>query len=222
MQNRVHIPIHTILVPAGAEYKAVKRGLTNVQNAPQLVAIPAGPQGLEAFLCDWQVPKPNDHLLLMGLGGSLVSKYGVGETIAIQKIWNPVTEEIFECNAELTEWLVQQLKITAGTGVTSDRIITSAKEKQQMGRTYSAVVVDMEGAVLLKDLSARVGIIRVISDSCESDLPDIEEAIAPNGSLKPIQIAISFAKKPKAAIQLIKGSLMALNELEALTYRLFS
>lgn len=217
MQDKVH----TILVPAGAEYKAVKRGLGKVQNGPQLVAIPAGPQGLEIFLRDWSVPELSGKgLLLMGLGGSLASKYKVGEAIALQKIWNHVTGQIFECDAEITQRLVQQLTIESGIGVSCDCIITSAAEKQQLGDTYSAAIVDMEAAVLLETLSVAVGIVRVISDNCQGDLPDIGDAIAPDGSLRPVQMAISFAKKPKAAIRLIRGSLRALEKLEEVAYKL--
>ena len=223
MPHKNHTIIHTVLVPAGAEYKAVKQGLSRVQNAPLLVAIPAGPQGLEAFLRDGQVAKLNRKgWLLMGLGGSLASGYGIGEPVALQKIWNHLTGEILECDAEITEWLVRRLEIETGIGVTCDRIITTVQQKQQLGQTYRADVVDMEGAILLKSLSVTGGIVRVISDDCEGDLPDIGEAIAPNGSLKPVQMALGFAKKPKAALRLIRGSLKALKELEALTYRLFS
>ncbi|EDX84018.1 hypothetical protein S7335_1715 [Synechococcus sp. PCC 7335] len=218
MQDKVH----TILVPAGAEYRAVKRGLDKAQHAPQLVAIPAGPQGLETFLRDWSMPELGGKgLLLIGLGGSLVSKYRVGEAIALEKIWNHATGQIFECDAEITQWLAQRLTIEAGIGVACDRIITSATEKQQLRDTYSADVVDMEAAVLLKTLSAAVGIVRVISDDCKSDLPDIGNAITPDGSLRPVQLAIGFIQKPKAAIRLISGSLTALKALEELTRRAF-
>ncbi|MBE9062202.1 hypothetical protein [cf. Phormidesmis sp. LEGE 11477] len=215
--------VHTILVPAGAEYKAVKRGLSNIQNAPRLVAIPAGPQGLKTFLRDWPVPELNGKgLLLMGLGGSLANEHGIGEAIALQKIWHHASQEIFECDVETTQRLAHRLAIAIGTGVTCDHIITAAKEKQQLGDTYSADVVDMEAAVLLKNLSVAVGVVRVISDDCQGDLPDIGNAIAPDGSLKPVQLAIGFVKKPKAAIRLISGSLTALKALEDLTHRAFS
>ncbi len=217
MQSR----IHTVLVPAGAEYKAVKRGLRKVENAPQLIAIPAGPQGLKAFLRGWQAPLRGEGLLLLGLGGSLSADCGVGEAIALQKVWSVASGEVFTCDAEMTERLARRLEIKTGVGVSCDRVITSAAEKKQLGDRYSADVVDMEGAVLLEALSVPMAIVRVISDDCAGDLPDIGDAIAPDGSLKPIQMTLAFAQKPKAAIRLIGGSLTGLKELEQLAYRLF-
>ncbi len=214
--------IHTVLVPAGAEYKAVKRGLSRIQNAPQLVAIPAGPQGLKTFLCDWQVPDLRDEgLLLMGLGGSLSTEREVGKAIALQKVWNAASEEVFACDAEMTEQIARQLKIKTGTGVSCDRVITSALEKEQLGDRHAADVVDMESAVLLESLPNAVAIVRVISDDCRGDLPDIGNAIAPDGSIRIRQMTLAFASKPQAAIRLIKGSLIGLKELERLSYALF-
>ncbi len=214
--------IHTVLVPAGAEYKAVKRGLSKIQNAPQLVAIPAGPQGFKTFLQGWQLPDlQGKGLLLLGLGGSLSVDYAVGEAIALYKIQSATSEQIFACDAEMTKQIAQRLKIATGVGVSCDHVITSAAEKKQLGDRYGADVVDMESAVLLEAVSIAIAIVRVISDDCREDLPDIGNAIASDGSLSPIQMTFAFARKPQAAIRLIKGSLAALKELEQLTYRLF-
>ena len=216
MQNR----IHTVLVPAGAEYEAVKRGLGRVPTAPQLVAIPAGPEGLKRFLSGWEVPKP-PGLLLMGLGGSLCADHQMGAAIALHKVWNAASGEAFACDAEMTAGVARQLGIATGVGVSCDHVITSAVEKRWLGDRYSADVVDMESAVLLEGLSVAVAILRVISDDCGGDLPDIGDAIAPDGSLRPVRMAIAFAKKPLAATRLIKGSLTGLKTLEQLAYRLF-
>ncbi|MEM8501610.1 MAG: hypothetical protein AAF716_00480 [Cyanobacteria bacterium P01_D01_bin.1] len=214
--------IHIVLVPAGAEFKAVKRGLSEVLNPPQLVAIPAGPKGLKTFLRGWKVPDlEGKGLLLMGLGGSLSVGHEVGKAIALRKIWNAASDEVLFCDHKATEHIVQQLGIFSGVGVSCDRVITLAKEKQQLGDRYSADVVDMESAVLLQTLSVPVAIVRVVSDDCGGDLPDIESAITPNGSLKPLQIALSFARKPQAAIRLVRGSLIGLKQLEQLVCRLF-
>lgn len=214
--------IHTVLAPAGAEYKAVKRGLSKVLNPPQLVAIPAGPRGLEIFLRSWAVPDlEGSGLLLMGLGGSLSVEHKVGKAIALRKIWNAASDEVILCDHKATEHIVQQLRIFSGVGVSCDRVITSAQEKQQLGGRYSADIVDMESAALLRELSVPVAIIRVVSDDCGGDLPDIGSAIAPNGSLKPLQMTLGFARKPRAAVRLIKGSLIALRKLEQLASKLF-
>jgi hypothetical protein len=218
----MHSKIHTVLVPAGAEHKAVERGLRKVSNPPQLVAIPAGPLGVKTFLNSWEMPDlQGKGLLLMGLGGSLSVEHEVGKAIALHTVWNAIDEKALACDPGTTKVVAERLGIASGIGVTCDHVITSVKEKKQLGDRYNADVVDMESAVLLEELSVPVAIVRVVSDDCASDLPDIENAIAPDGSLKPLQMTFSFVQKPQAAIRLIKGSLTGLRILERLTFRLF-
>ncbi|MGB7088236.1 MAG: phosphorylase [Phormidesmis sp.] len=221
--HRKSLDIQIVLAPAGAEYKAVKRALKRVKAAPQLVAIPAGPQGVKQFLEAQKEQLSGKRILLMGLGGSLSPKYAVGDGVAIAHIWNGFgIEEKFECDRTLTTQISQQLGIAIGDGVTCDRVITTAVEKKRLGDRYSADVVDMEGAVLVSELpEAAVAILRVVSDDCGGDLPDISGAIAEDGSLQPIQIALSFIKNPLSAIRFIRGSLEGLKALEDLTFNLF-
>lgn len=73
----------------------------------------------------------------------------------------------------------------------------------------------MERAVLLAALpQAKVAILRVISDDCSGDLPDITGAIGPDSNLRPVVLALSFFKKPLAAAIFIRGSLRGLKALE--------
>ena len=126
------------------------------------------------------------------------------------------------CDRALTAQLAERLGIATGIGVTCDRVITTAAEKKRLGDRYSASVVDMEGAVLLKALPDRaIAILRVISDDCREDLPDIAGAIAADGSLRPMTLALSFAKRPLLAIRFIKGSLKGLKALENMAFALF-
>jgi len=64
--------------------------------------------------------------------------------------------------------------------LTSDHIVWSAAEKP-LGQSYNAEVVDMEGFAALEVLSQAgvVAMLRVISDDCEHDLPDLTSALSP-------------------------------------------
>ncbi len=213
------VKIQTVLVPAGAEYQAVKSGLSRVPNAPELVAIPAGAQGVKTFLETRSIRQGG--VLLMGLGGSLTPELNVGDGVVIEKIWQEAGE-VFACDRTLTTQLAERLGIATGTGVTCDRVITTVAEKKRLGDRYSASVVDMEGAVLLKALPERaIAILRVISDDCQDDLPDIAGAIAADGSLRPMYLALSFVKRPLSAIRFIRGSLKGLKALENVAFALF-
>ena len=235
-------PIQTILTPQGAEYRAVFQGLRRVAGfKPQVIAIPMGPRPVAQFLEQMsqrgETPEQGG-VLLMGLGGSLSTDLTVGDVVLCKtcidqaSIDGGKTSEgkliqQYECDRALIDWLSQRLteKVMIGTGVTCDRVISSAEEKRQLGHIHSADVVDMESATVLDNLdqqAASVAILRVISDDCRHPLPDISAAIRPDGSLQTIPLAISFLKQPLAAIRLIRGSLQSLKVLQAVTTELFS
>lgn len=224
--------IRVVLVPAGAEYSAVKRGLRRVPNGPRVIAIPAGPSGLRDFLKTWQEPSPIEDggILLMGLGGSLCTHYSVGDSVVVSQVRNGFEdshEMLLQCDPKLSKFLATQLEVEKGIGVTCDRVITQVEEKKRLCDRYNAQVVDMESFTLLQALRNhqsrhRVAILRVISDSCHHNLPDISKAIGPDGSLNIMVILLNFSKQPVAALRLIQGSLKGLKALETLVHRLFS
>ncbi len=218
--------IQVIMVPAGAEHKAVKRALSRVKESPQLVAIPAGPQAVRRFAVGWAAHHSiKGGVLLIGLGGSLSADYGVGKGVLIQRIWNGFEENektAVECDDGLTAQIAARMRVATGVGVSCDRIITTAKEKRELGDRYSANVVDMESFSLIQALPAyKVAILRVISDDSHHDLPNIADAVGPDGSLKPILLTIGFLRQPIAALRFIKSSLKGLKALEALTLEIF-
>ncbi|MBE9078784.1 hypothetical protein IQ241_16015 [Romeria aff. gracilis LEGE 07310] len=215
----MHAEIQTILVPAGAEYRAVKRALGQSGKGPKVVAIPAGPQPVRQFLEAWEDRSQlQGNLLLIGLGGSLFPEYGAGDGVLIEQVWNGYesgNSEIHECDRALTTQLAEQLGITTGVGVTCDRVITTAAEKRELRDRYGADVVDMEAAALLQALPhRRIAILRIISDDCHHDLPNISNAIGANGAIAPVPLGLSFLSHPVAAIRLIRGSLKGLKSLE--------
>ncbi len=225
--------IQTIFVPAGAEYRAVKgamkKALSKDRSNPRLVPIPAGPQAVRTFLSNWKdFSQLEGGVLLMGLGGSLSSDYAVGEGVMIEQIWRGFEgsgTNVAAADEALTRQIAQRLGLSMGVGVTCDRVITTVREKQQLGDRYGGQVVDMEGFSLLEELSrlapkCSVAMLRVISDGCDRDLPDISNAIRSDGSLSPWAIARSFATQPIAARRLVSGSLKGLKALNHITKRL--
>lgn len=219
-------PIQTILVPAGAEYRAIGRGLQLIRcPQPQIQPIPVGPEATTRFL-QTHPPEPGG-VLLMGLGGSLVPRYAVGDAVLWQAAIanNPQGNlQIYNSDRYLNQWLQQRLHpLPLVQGFTSDRIITRAAEKQQLARDTGAEVVDMEAVAVLQALAPQpVAILRVISDDCHHDLPDLSQAVAADGSLRSLPLALSFLSRPRAASRLIRGSLKGLKVLEAIAQTLFS
>jgi len=122
-------------------------------------------------------------------------------------------------------WFQQRLDIThAVKGLTCDRILSQASEKAELYQKTGLAVVDMEGYAVLNALNAAqipVAIVRVISDTSRQNLPNLENAIASDGSLKPGVMAWQFAQDPVAAFHLVRSSLKGLGKLRSLTQTLF-
>ena len=216
--------IEVILVPVGAECQAVQRAMKRVQKPPQVVPIPAGPQALQQFLAGWAGPSlaAGDGILLLGLGGSLSPSVGRGDGVLLETLWDEREGVAYPCPGAVTAGLSQRLpQIKVARGVSCDRVITTIAEKRQLGDRYDAAVVEMEGTTLLRGLpGCPIAILRVISDDCHHELPDISAAIGADGSLKVITLALSFLRRPVAALRLIRGSLQGLKALERLAVEL--
>jgi len=117
-----------------------------------------------------------------------------------------------------------QLATPQVRALTSDRLVWSAAEKRQLYRQYQAEVVDMEGYAALQVLSPAnipVAMVRVISDDCHRDLPDLNPALGADGSLQPLPLAMGLLQQPLAAARLIRGSLRGLRELGNVAAALF-
>ncbi|WP_392480716.1 phosphorylase [Nostoc sp. C110] len=220
------LPINTILVPQGAEYKAVCRGLSGVTGSiPTVVAIPVGMKPLLKYLHQGQFLVPKSRVLIMGICGSLSDRYKVGDIVLYQDCI--YQGKLLECDRTFTTQLHSQIseKVSLVNSLTSDRMIWSAAEKLHLGETLAADVVDMEGFTALEFLNVggvAVAMLRVVSDDCQHDIPDLTSAINSDGSLNPFPLAMAMLRQPLAATRLIRGSLTALKVLEQVTNMLFS
>lgn len=222
------------MVPQGAEYKAVCRGLSRISTqTPKVLPIPVGIKPLTEYL--QQLPKneyflniSQPRVLVMGLCGSLTKKYTVGDIVLyqdciyqgnLQKCENSLTTQIY------SKLSTQNSALNVVQGLTSDRVIWSAKEKLNLGEISGADVVDMEGFAALNfsnQNQVAVAMLRVVSDNCEHDIPDLTTAFNSDGLLQPIPLALGLLRQPVAATRLIWGSLRGLKVLEQVTKSLFS
>ncbi|MEM8544281.1 MAG: phosphorylase [Cyanobacteria bacterium P01_H01_bin.119] len=216
--------IRTILVPSGPECWAVKRGLKCGTQSLKVIEIPAGPRGVLQFLNESRVQTQfgSGGILLMGLGGSLNPSYRIGDGVLLQTVVQIASDQRYSCDRTLTHQLAQALSgIRIADGISSDRVVTQAKDKQTLGDRYLAAVVDMESAPLLRALpKAQIAILRVVSDECQRDLPDISDAIDGGGRLRPGLLATKFIQRPTGALRLIRGSLRGLAMLQAFATQL--
>jgi Phosphorylase superfamily len=228
---KLNLPFDAILVPQGTEYQAVCRGIGHFQSL--VIPIPVGTEPLKRYLQEWLPRKSfskarQPQVLLLGLCGSLSPQYHLGDTVLYRDcvyIRNQTDLSSLKCDSLLTDSIYRSLNRQSYLvrGLTSDRLIWSALEKCHLGQLYNAGVVDMEGFAaleILNEAGIAVAIIRVISDECCQNLPDLTPAFSADGSLKPVPLAIAMLQKPVRAAGLIRGALKGLKVLEQLTREL--
>ncbi|NEQ99008.1 MAG: 5'-methylthioadenosine/S-adenosylhomocysteine nucleosidase [Cyanothece sp. SIO2G6] len=250
--------IDLILVPQGAEYQAVVRGLEAwMGQCPEVLSLPIGPAAVRRRLQsqhqNGQLPNVDgQRVLLLGLGGSVSPAYQVGDVLVLKDMVSrnsvalpsdgtttgpdaglgdgQTAWQSYGCDRPLTDALYQHLQVSQSlspsfqiamkTGVTSDRLLTTAQEKQQVGQQCQASCVDMEGTSVvatMEEWGAKVSIIRVISDDCHTPIPDLTPAINAAGNLQFGSMLRIFARHPVAATNLIRGSLAGLQRLQLIT-----
>jgi Phosphorylase superfamily len=215
------LPIQAILVCQGAEHKAVCQGLSRVSGEkPTVVSIPVG-ASVKQYLEEWLeaefLSQSQPGVLVMGLCGSLNPRYGVGDVVLYD-----------DRNGEKFTSIIQhhlKERVSLVTAWTSDRFIHSASEKLSRGKAYNADVVDMEGALIyevLRNTGVLVATVRVVSDDCHHNMPDLTSAINPEGKLGTFPLALAMMRQPVASVRLIRGSLRGLKVLKEVTVSLFS
>lgn len=216
--------IQTILVPQGAEYNAVCRGLKQVKVPPVVIPIPIG-AAAGRFLSEQSSINLQSPLLIMGLCGSLQPAYQVGDLVLYQSIIGYANSAKHQnCNPSLINFLIAQLplKLSLVTAWTSDRFVASAAAKQQLRQTHHADVVDMEGTVILDALpTATIATLRVVSDDYHHNLPDLSTAISSTGELLPMPLIATALQQPLGMVRLVRGAQIGLRKLEQTVKMLF-
>ena len=222
--------IDTIIVPQGAEYRAVKAGLNKqAKTRPLVIDIPIGAKNIEQTLAlkDFWRAKPQ-RVLMMGLCGSLSPEYSVGDAVLYQNCC--IQPQKCQATDRTLNLLIarktcfQKTKLPMVSGLTSERIITTVKEKQQLAKSFTASVVDMESYNYLRLLQKQkiaVSILRIVSDDIRHDIPNLERAINEEGKIKPSIVSAQMIKKPLASLIFIRGSLKSLKQLKQITVKIF-
>ncbi|MCY7405864.1 MAG: hypothetical protein LH631_00395 [Alkalinema sp. CAN_BIN05] len=205
-----------ILVPQGAEFKAVMDGLNKSQSKPILpvLAIPAGP-AVKAFLEQesdrlWGVTQ----VIVLGLCGGLTNDAVVGQMGCYEMCCDRSGNE-YQC-----DYLDIGYKFINWNAVTIDNVITKSADKQLLNTETNCDVVDMESIWILEFIQQRgigVSVVRAVSDAVVGDLPDLSQVFDLNGRLKPIELARAFVLRPRAALRLIRGSIFGLKQLTRCT-----
>lgn len=220
-----------VLVPQGAEYRAVCRGLRSLPAPPPVYPVAMGPEPVTRSLKALQAAgalAQHDALILLGLAGALRSELRVGDRVlydGCQATFAPT--QLLTCDAALTAGLAQRLMSPPqrGLGLTTTQMIHQVSAKQQLAEDCGAIAVDMEGFAALQWLTEQgvpVAMLRVISDTWDHNLPDLAGCVDATGKLRPLPLGWAFLRQPIAASHLIRGSLQGLAVLTRTTRELFA
>ncbi len=206
-----------VLVCAGAEYKAVRNGLKLTSFSPEVITLPMGFKPVQRLLKQRKLTQ--NKAVLIGLGGSLSSKYQVGDAVVYQNCsyfdsQNNLKTNFF--NSQFVNNLARKLNLPLVKGLTNNILVNSSDLKSSLNQKTGCEVVDMESFAVMSYFSELV-VIRIISDNYNDELPDLNTAINSQGKLDNFKMAIAFTKQPLSAIKLINNSLISLKKLEQIT-----
>lgn len=118
-----------ILVPQGAEYKAVCRGLSRITTKkPTVIPIPVGSPALSRYLqnCQDKLWNPQTKVLVMGLCGSLRDRILVGDIVLYSEC--VYETKVQQCDRSFTAQLYAHLqdKVSLVKGMSCDRVVCSS------------------------------------------------------------------------------------------------
>jgi Phosphorylase superfamily len=214
-----------LVVPQGAEFKAVQRGLTRSGARLQIIPIAIGPGPtavrLAAAIESGQL-RSGMRVLVLGLAGGL-GPVAIGDRLIYGSCaWEGGQGDL---DPQGRDWLSARLPgVTIGQAWSSDRLVGTAEFKRSLQAKTGAICVDMETSALVTGLGKagiRLGVLRVISDDVTTNLPNLDGTVDGEGNLQPLALAGAFLRQPIGAAALIRGSLRGLARLEATVAELF-
>lgn len=201
-----------VLVPQGAEYQAVQRGLEH--SGLTIIPIRAGAAAVTTPALISALRESPAMILILGVCGGLRPDDRVGEVV-VYTTCQDEAGQTYSLNQRLSAKLAPAWRRVKG--ITTAKTLSQAQEKQSLAARWGVEVVDMEGVPLLKALAGMpVVMVRVISDGGDRDLPDLSQAFDSQGNLRPWPLTLAMLRSPLAAAHLIQGSLKALKVLEGI------
>ncbi|MGI0481454.1 hypothetical protein ACN4EE_11755 [Geminocystis sp. CENA526] len=215
-----------ILVCKGAEFNAVNKGFNSRHDRfrsnlikATIITLPIGINPVNQRLLDFK--NENKSVLLLGLSGSLSPKYKVGDVVIYESSsYLDHQQKIITkyCDRDMNNWLKDTLKVPIVKGITTDKLIHSSQEKEQLNSWGE--VVDMESFAVMSNFKS-VSVVRVISDNYDDNLPNLNDAITTQGTLDNFKMSRVFIQQPIKAITLIKNALWSLKKLEKVSHQIF-
>lgn len=218
------MPIDAILVPQGAECEVVRWAVQAAGRVPEIVPLPVGPAPVRRFLDQqWRGRLAWQRVLITGLCGSLGPGLIPGD-LTLYESCLELDRAPIDCDRSLSDAIEAVLpQVYPVRALTSEVVITSGSRKRQTAARHRVQVVDMESYPVLEQLSRSgiaAAVLRVVSDECDQELPDLQDSYDENGELQPAALALAMLREPFAGIRLVGSSLTALGSLARTAHQL--
>ena len=171
-----------------------------------------------------------DAVIITGLAGSLAPVIAEADIVLYEKCLSESrNRESIHLSPEMIESIAQSLEIRGlnsrkAIGITSSRIARLDQDRQSLAQA-GAAVVDMESfeiAACAVNAGIPVAVMRVISDSPGSRLPDLNRALTDRGEFDRWVLAAVLAASPIATARLFKASRRAIAALERAIFPVLS
>ena len=206
--------IDAVLVPRGAEERAVRAGL---RRSVAIYPIGIGSSSATAAAEAVSASGAPRRVLVTGLCGSLDARFRPGDVLLYASIED--TDGVpLATDSDLTA-AIQRAVPGALSGIRAlsvDHIVTRATEKRALAQHRGCHVIDMESLTLLARLhraGSSVAVLRVVSDGVDDDLPDLNAVLDVAGHLDPKALARVCLFSPLATLRLTRGAFRALRAL---------
>jgi len=162
---------------------------------------------------------PITGIVSFGFSGALTGELKVGDVVLCPTLQcvdghaQPPVEPTGPCHSdtELVSLAVKALEsnrigFVHGTSITTSKLVWDAEAKYDLGRTFSAEVVDMESYWIARIASGK-GIpflsIRTVSDAAADTLPPLGRLVQSDGRLRWKAAALYFLPRPRQLLKLI-------------------
>ncbi len=214
-----------VIVPTGAEARAVRRALARAGSTAHVATTGIGPLAAELSAHDVLSGRRPERVVVVGLCGLLTPAFRVGDALVYREIVTP--DERFAFDRELSG-IVADRVTGAQSGIrafASDDIVTRSIDKVTLGERYTAQAVDMETAAVARTLQPAgiaVAALRLGSDGVADDLPALDRALDASGGMDGLALALAMLRHPVAGARLARNATRALASLERAVFALFS
>jgi hypothetical protein len=204
-----------IIVPRGAEARAVERGWPPPR--PAIREVSAGAAAGAGLV--------NGRLMatavVLGVCGALDPALRVGDAVVYERVVDGA--EVLDLDPELAAVCAVTCDRAPVTAATVPHVLGDVAAKAALRAATRAAVIDMEAAAIIRacyERGVRVAMVRVVSDDAAHELPDLTGIYDASGALLPAPLARALLRRPASGARFVANALRALRALRFVAGRL--